>query len=90
MFRKSVVLKQQVARILTIPSAKTTNSCVLTRGFSGLGPLDDAYFHHVSDVGVTGPDKGEGGKYLFVPPGYEGDLPQEGYFVIHSATYMNW
>jgi hypothetical protein len=31
-----------------------------------LGPADDAYFRWVTDVGLTGPDKGEGGKYLFV------------------------
>jgi hypothetical protein len=35
-----------------------------------LGPVDDAYFRWVTDVGLTGPDSGNGGKYLFVPPGY--------------------
>lgn len=55
-----------------------------------LGPVDDAYFRHLTDVGVTGPDKGKGGKYLFVPPGYKGELPDEGYFVFQSRTYMNW
>src|SRR5215475_3039649 len=34
-----------------------------------LGPIDDALFRWVSDVGFTGPDKGEGGKYLLLPPG---------------------
>ena len=29
-----------------------------------LGPVDDAYFRWVTDVGLTGPDKGNGGKYL--------------------------
>ena len=29
-----------------------------------LGPVDDAYFRWVTDVGLTGPDKGKGGKYL--------------------------
>jgi len=52
-----------------------------------LGPMDDAYFRHIADFGVTGPDKGKGGKYLFVPPGYEGELPEQGYFVFHSPTY---
>jgi hypothetical protein len=51
-----------------------------------LGPVDDAYFRWVVDVGLTGPDKGKGGKYLFVPPGYKGDLPSEGYFVVKSPT----
>ena len=38
-----------------------------------LGPVDDAYFRWVTDIGLTGPDRGRGGKYLFVPPGYTGD-----------------
>ena len=38
-----------------------------------LGPLDDAWFRWVTDVGFTGPDKGKGGKYLLLPPGYTGE-----------------
>src|ERR1700678_2460746 len=38
-----------------------------------LGPVDDAFFRYVTDVGLIGPDKGRGGKYLFVPPGYSGN-----------------
>lgn len=55
-----------------------------------LGPLDDAYFRHVVDVGLTGPDQGKGGKYLLVPPGYKGELPNEGYFIVRSPTYTVW
>ena len=55
-----------------------------------LGPLDDAYFRFVTDIGLTGPDKGNGGKYLLVPPGYKGELPESGYFITHSKTYSNW
>jgi hypothetical protein len=54
-----------------------------------LGPVDDAYFRWVTDVGLTGPDQGKGGKYLFVPPGYTGDLPSSGYFVAKPKTYSN-
>jgi hypothetical protein len=54
-----------------------------------LGPVDDAFFRFVTDVGLTGPDKGKGGKYLFVPPGYTGKLPSTGYFVVKSPTYSN-
>lgn len=54
-----------------------------------LGTLDDAYFRFVTDVGLTGPDRGKGGKYLFVGPDYEGDIP-EGYFVAKSTTYRHW
>jgi hypothetical protein len=53
-----------------------------------LGPIDDAWFRWVSDVGITGPDKGKGGKYLLLPPGYTGAVP-EGYFVARSRTYGN-
>ena len=54
-----------------------------------LGPVDDAYFRWVTDIGQTGPDQGKGGKYLFLPPGYQGDIP-EGYFVVRSRTFRNW
>jgi hypothetical protein len=55
-----------------------------------LGPIDDAFFRFVTDAGLTGPDKGKGGKYLFVPPGYTGQLPSTGYFVVKPSTYSIW
>ncbi len=39
----------------------------------------------VADMGLPGPDAGKGGKHLLVGPGYDGPLPQEGYF-IHQAS----
>ena len=54
-----------------------------------LGIIDDAWFHYVTDFGNAGPDKGQGGKFLLVPPGYKGDLP-EGYHVAKTETYGNW
>jgi len=54
-----------------------------------LGMIDDFWFRFVSDVGLPGPDKGQGGKYLLLPPGYSGDIP-DGYFVIRSRTYGNF
>lgn len=54
-----------------------------------LGPADDAYFRFVTDIGLTGPDQGKGGKYLFVPPDYSGNLPTDGYFVTKTPTYTN-
>ena len=54
-----------------------------------LGIVDDHWFKYVADVGMAGPDKGKGGKYLFLPPDHEGDTPDE-YFVAQSATYGNW
>src|SRR6516225_6996845 len=57
---------------------------------SGPGTVNDALFRFVIDMGPTGPDKGKGGKYLIVPPGYTGVLPKTGYFVAHSPSYVNW
>lgn len=50
-----------------------------------LGAFNDAWFHYIADIGPFGEDKGKGGKYLILPPNYEGDIP-EGYFVIKSPT----
>ena len=47
---------------------------------------DDAWMRYVIDMGMAGPDKGKGGKFLFLPPGYEGDVP-DGYFVARSLSY---
>ena len=44
------------------------------------------WFQWVTDFGLPGPDRGEGGKYLFVPPGYKGELPEGGYFVQKMRT----
>jgi hypothetical protein len=49
-----------------------------------LGIFDDFWFRWVGDFGLAGPDKGQGGKYLLVGPGYEGTLPEGGYFVRRS------
>ena len=44
---------------------------------------------YLSDFGAAGPDKGKGGKYLVLPPGYTGDVP-EGYFVVKSTSNVVW
>ena len=51
-----------------------------------LGTVQDAWFRRVIDIGLPGPDRGEGGKYLIVPPGYQGDLPEGEFNVAHSRT----
>jgi len=53
------------------------------------GTADDAVFEFLVDFGFVGPDKGEGGKYLFLPPGYDGNQP-EGYFKVPSPSYRIW
>ena len=54
-----------------------------------LGTIDDFWYKWVVDVGITGPDKGAGGKYLILPPGYTGTVP-EGYIVVRPTTYGTW
>jgi len=67
---------------------------------SGPSTVNDAYFRFVTDMGAPGPDKGKGGRYLILPPDYEGDLdPPIGgmeaevngqkYFVSKSTSYVN-
>jgi hypothetical protein len=54
-----------------------------------LGAIDDFWYRWVVDVGITGADKGAGGKYLVLPPGYKSDVPT-GYNVVRPSTYGNW
>jgi len=56
---------------------------------AGPGTVNDAFFRFVVDMGAPGPDKGKGGKYLILPPGYDGDVPN-GYFVAKSTSWGNW
>ena len=51
-----------------------------------LGFAMDALQRYLVDIGPLGPDRGNGGKYLFLPPGYTGEVPA-GYFVATSPTY---
>jgi hypothetical protein len=54
-----------------------------------LGAIDDFWYRWVADVGITGADRGAGGKYLLLPPNYTGEVPP-GYTVVRSSTYGNW
>jgi len=51
-----------------------------------LGAIDDQWFRWVIDVGAPGGDRSEGGKYLILPPGYDGPLPVGGFFVARART----
>jgi hypothetical protein len=52
----------------------------------GLGTINDMWFSWVIDIGFPGPDRGEGGRYLLVPPGYDGPLPDGGFYTAQSKT----
>jgi hypothetical protein len=51
-----------------------------------LGVFDDMWWHWMIDFGLSGPDRGEGGRFLLVPPGYDGPLPDSGFHIGHSGT----
>jgi hypothetical protein len=55
-----------------------------------LGTIDDLWFNFVTDFGLPGPDRGAGGKYLFLPPGYDGPVPQGTFNVSRSRTTRVW
>jgi hypothetical protein len=59
---------------------------VIEQPSDGLGAINDMWFSWVIDMGKPGPDRGLGGKYLIVGPGYDGPLPAGGYFVAHAKT----
>jgi len=68
---------------------------------TGPGTVNDAFFRFVVDTGAPGPDAGKGGKYLILPPDYDGELEGpvggqeteidgETYFVAQSTSWINW
>ena len=50
------------------------------------GSAVDVWQVPVADIGPAGTDQGRGGKYLFLPPGYDGDVP-DGSFPVPMDTY---
>ena len=76
----------------------TTPYLVATADLSKSGPLAlelpkglmagmvlDVWQRVLTDLGVVGPDKGEGGKYLILPPGHE-EIKADGFHVVRSST----
>ena len=51
-----------------------------------LGIINNLWQQPLEDVGPFGQDKGKGGKYLLLPPGYDKAVP-EGYMQIQSDTW---
>jgi len=87
---RSIWLTCNTTTIYVTSIVDTSDGPVVIRVPPGiLALLDDAAFHYVGDIGPLGPDKGKGGKYLLLPPGYEGEVP-DGYFVLRSKSYAHW
>jgi hypothetical protein len=53
------------------------------------GTIMNVWQTPLEDVGPAGVDKGKGGKYLILPPGYK-DAPPTGYIVLPSETYEGY
>jgi len=86
---RSLYLTPNTTTIYAIAPVLVKEPVVIEIPAGMLGFLDDANHQYVADLGYVGDDKGEGGKYLIVPDGYEGDIP-EGYFVKYTKTATHW
>jgi hypothetical protein len=64
----------------------TKGPMVVEQPTKGVGTINDMWFGWIIDVGFPGPDRGEGGKYLILPPGYDGPVPDGGFYVARSKT----
>src|SRR5262245_57577830 len=67
--------------VLEIPPGDETGSLV--------GSVDDAWQTAIEDIGPAGVDKGQGGKYLILPPDHKDQAP-DGYIPMPSQTYAGY
>ncbi|MDQ2660792.1 MAG: DUF1254 domain-containing protein [Actinomycetota bacterium] len=74
---------------ITFLDLKAWGPTVIEVPSQSLCVVDDFWFRYVADMGIAGPDKGVGGTYLFLPPGYDGERP-DGYHIYESPTFTNF
>lgn len=56
-----------------------------------LGLLNDQWMRPMGELGIAGPDRGEGGRYLLIPPGHDEEVSADGFVeVIRLRTYRQW
>src|SRR5271167_2566138 len=65
---------------------KKTGPLVVNAPPKVIGMFTDFFQRTLTDVGSSGPDRGEGGLYLLLPPDYQGPVPA-GYYTFRSDTY---
>jgi hypothetical protein len=53
---------------------------------SMLGGINDLSQTSIAEIGITGVDKGRGGRFLILPPDHDGQV-HDGYFTVRSRTY---
>ncbi|WP_018969895.1 DUF1254 domain-containing protein [Rubritalea marina] len=80
---KSLFLTANTSTVYTFPDLdlKRDGPTVVEAAKGMLGAANDGFFRFVENI--------TGGKYLFLPPGYEGEVP-EGYTVLRPETYRLW
>ena len=69
---------------MTYLDLKTDGPTVCEVAPGMLGLVNDMWMREVANIGPAGPDQGRGGRFLFLPPGYDGDLPPYGFHVVRS------
>lgn len=74
---------------VTMLDLKAWGPTVIEAPPQSLCVVDDFWFRYVADMGIAGPDRGAGGRYLFLPPGYDGEVP-DGFFTYRTPTYTNF
>jgi hypothetical protein len=91
MSSESLFLTANTSTMYAFPflDLKTDGPTVVEVAPGLLGAFNDMWFRYVADVGPAGADKGKGGKYLVLPPDYDGEVP-DGYYVAKSRTYGVW
>jgi hypothetical protein len=67
--------------VLEVPAATDAGSIT--------GTIMDCWQAPLEDVGPAGADKGKGGKYLILPPGYKVAVPK-GYIALPSLNYQGY
>ena len=87
--------------LLLTPNSETVYACtfldlatdgptVVEIGPGVLGFLNDMWMREVVNFGPAGPDQGHGGRFLVLPPGYEGPVPPFGFHIVRTRTYGQW
>jgi len=81
---KSLFLTANTSTLYVVPDLdlKRDGPTVVEVPDGLLGAADDSYFRYINDLMKAG-------KYLYLPPGYEGEVP-EGYTVLNPKTYRVW
>ena len=81
---KSLFLTANTSTLYTMPDLdlKRDGPTVVEVPDGLLGAANDSYFRYINDLMKAG-------KYLYLPPGYKGEVP-EGYTVLKPKTYRVW